>query len=185
MNKRRIWILNLVALCILGTGISGCAAVENSLNKRVIQTLTALPSLTPYPSHTPYPTYTYYPTITPTPTLLPAAAFVKWNVDQVIQAFRNAGLEVGPYRPMQKDDYAGAPVMTLQGICFYISSNGDGCTARVLSFLDETSLTKTRQYFTDTGYTWLFVNANILVEMNPEVNETTARGYEAVLNGMK
>lgn len=175
----------LVFLFVCGFLLSGCAALENSLEKRIIQTLTAMPSLTPYPTSTPYPTYTYYPTITPTPTLLPAAAFVKWNVDQVIQAFQDAGLEVGPFRLMTKDDYAGAPVMTLQGVCFYTSTNGDGCTARVLSFLDQTSLEKTRQYFTDTGYTWLFSNHNILVEMNPEVNESTARLYETKLNEMK
>jgi hypothetical protein len=175
----------LIAICLLAFMLSGCSILENSLNKRVIQTLTALPSLTPYPTSTPYPTYTYYPTITRTPTLLPAAAFVKWNVDQVILAFKQAGLEVGPYRSMIKEDYAGAPVMSLQGICFYTSSNGEGCTARVLSFLDQTSLEKTRQFFIDNGYTWLFTNQNILVEMNPEVNESTARTYESIFNEMK
>jgi hypothetical protein len=175
----------VLAICLAAFMLSGCSILENSLNKRVIQTLTALPSLTPYPTSTPYPTYTYYPTITRTPTLLPAAAFVKWNVDQVILAFKQAGLEVGPYRPMIKDDYAGAPVMSLQGICFYTSSNGEGCSARILSFLDQTSLEKTRQFFTDNGYTWLFTNQNILVEMNPEVNESTARNYESILNEVK
>jgi hypothetical protein len=174
-----------ILFCFAGIFLTSCAALENSLEKRVIQTLTALPSLTPYPTSTPYPTYTYYPTATSTPTLLPAAEFVKWNVEQIIQAFKKGGLEVGPFRPMLKDDYAGAPVMTLQGICFYTSSGGEGCTARVLSFLDQSSLDKTRQFFSDNGYTWLFSNHNILVEMNPEVSESTARAYEALLNDLK
>lgn len=165
--------------------LSSCTVLENSLNKRVIMTLTALPSLTPYPTNTPYATYTPYPTITPTPTLLPAAAFVKWNVDQVIQAYQINGAEVGPYRAMLKEDYGAAPQMTLQGICIFIATEPDNCNGRILAFLDQTSLEKTRQFYTDSGFNWLFTNNNILVVINPEISEDTARRYETALAGMQ
>lgn len=177
----------ILLLLICAVLISSCSVLEESLNKRVILTLTALPSSTPGATSTPYPTYTFYPSITPTPTLLPAAAFVHLNVDQVIQAFMTANLPVGAYRPMGKEDYGAVPQMALQGICFFTSSNGTECDGYVLAYLDQTSLDKTRQFFIDLGGDsgYISVNTNILVRIRPGVEESLARSYEAALAGLQ
>lgn len=175
-------ILTIILASLL---LSSCTVLENSINKRVVMTLTALPSGTPYPTNTPYATYTAYPSITPTPTLLPAAAFVKWNVDQTVQAFLAANLPVGQFRAMTKEDYGAAPQMALQGVCIFTSSNAEACDGRVLSFLDQQSLDKTRQYYADANDGWVYVNTNILVQISPSISEERAKQYEAVLNGLK
>lgn len=170
----------ILLILIFAVLLSSCSVLEESLNKRVILTLTALPSSTPGATSTPYPTYTFYPSITPTPTLLPAAAFVHLNVDQVMNAFMSASLAVGTYRPMTREDYGAVPQEALQGVCFYTSSTpGMYCDGFVLSYLDQNSLERTRSFFDslgpDTG--WVYVNSNILVRLRPEVSESQAQPY--------
>lgn len=148
-------------------------------------TLTALPPAPPYPTNTPYPTYTYYPTITPSPTVSFEDAFVRWNMDQVISAYQAAGLQLGAYRPMTRDDYAGAPVMSLQATCLYISPSAGACDGRVFSFLDQTSLEKTRDFYVSIGINRTYINRNILVVINPEISEDTARQFESLLVGLQ
>lgn len=127
------------------------------------------------------------PTLEPTPML----AFQKWTSNQVIEAFKAAGLEAEETRPMTKDDYGMAPMFEVEGIRFLIPSLCADCGGRVLSFASQGDLDTTQAYYVELGkssalfFSWTFAKDNILVQINGDLPEEQARQYEAALNTLK
>jgi hypothetical protein len=186
-------IISILCISIL---LSACTPDNNVISTRVAGTIaakptaTSYPTLTPYSTFTPYPTYTQAPESTIIPTVEPTRAFAKWNSDQVLGAFVDAGLEVGPMRWMKSDDYGLAPMLAMDGTRFFIPSLCAECGGRILAFKDQAGLDATAEYYLSlnqsdpASFSWIFMKDNIIVQLNGDTPETLARKYEAALNSM-
>lgn len=161
---------------------------------------TSIPTATPKPTATPQPTLTPTSTPEPTPTNTPEATdtpeptptppFEKWTSEQVIKAFKAAGLEAEEIRPMTKDDYGMAPMTAVEGTRFLIPSLCSDCGGRVFSFASPEDLEMMKAYYVELGrvsaifFSWVFVKDNILVQINGDLPEEKAKQYEAALDAM-
>jgi hypothetical protein len=129
-------------------------------------------------------------TSTPAPTATPKPAFQKYGSADVIQAFRAAGLEIGETSTMGPQDYGAAPMTAVEGTRFLIPSLGEDKGGRVLSFSSSADIEPVRAYYTELGkasalfFSWVFVNDNILVQINGNLPEEQARQYEAALGAL-
>ena len=126
-------------------------------------------------------------------TPLPATSipFVLWDTQQVVDTFRLAGLEVSNPRPMTSDDYGLVPMLATQGTRFFIPTVCPDCGGRIMSFANQEDLVIVRDYYAQMTrfgavlFSWVFVRNNILVQINGELPEESARVYEAALDNMK
>ncbi len=184
-------------LLILPILLSSCASsaiqtveVTRVVHETVIvnQLLEVIITTTPIPAAS-----TINPNLTPEacaciPTTPP---FIVWNTQQVVNAFTAAGLEVENTRPMTADDYGLVPMLAVEGTRFFIPSVCADCGGRILSFTSEKDLTIVRDYYAQMGkfgavlFSWVFIRDNILVQINGELPEATARLYEQALMKMK
>jgi len=127
------------------------------------------------------------PTSEPSPTL----AFQEWTLEQVVQAFRAAGLEMENPRPMTKDDYGMAPMRAVEATRFLIPSLCPDCGGRIFNFSTQEDLEITKSYYEELGkssasfFSWLFVKDNILVQINGDLHEELARKYQEALSTLK
>lgn len=111
-------------LILLALVLTSCATptVQTIEVTRIVQQTVVVTQLqTVVVTATPLPA-TATPTITPTFTITPTPVFAKWSADQIVSAFKQAGLEAENTRSMTKDDYGLAPMMANQGIRFIIPS---------------------------------------------------------------
>lgn len=128
-------------------------------------------------------------TATPEPT--PTVAYVIWNGQNVVDAFKSAGLEAEGTYQMTKDDYGLAPLMTVEGIRFLIPSLCSDCGGRIMVFDDPTGLEATKAYYEEMGkssaalFSWVFVKDNILVQINGDLPEDKALQYQATLETLQ
>ena len=143
----------------------------------------------PLPTYTPYPTLAAVACVQPTSTEVPL--FYKWNNDQVISAFKAAGLDAESPTLMAKKDYGLAPMSAVQGIHFLVPSLCSDCGGRVFSFNTKEDLDLTNEYYVKFGkssaalFSWTFQKDNILVQINGDLPEDKAKLYEAALNNLK
>ena len=109
---------------------------------------------------------------------------------QIVAAFQSAGLETGTARPMTPADYGAAPLLAQEGTRFFIGSLGADTGGRVLTFANQTDLTKVQQYYVTLGqksalfFSWIYVRGNALVQINGTLPQAKAEQYQSVLNGM-
>lgn len=107
----------------------------------------------------------------------------------VIDAFKAAGLEVENPRPMTADDYGFAPLGD-EGIRFMIPSICPDCGGRVIKYSDKTYLEKAKTYYDTLGkesavlFSWTFVHKDVLVQINGELPEEKALKYKSALDGL-
>jgi hypothetical protein len=100
-------------------------------------------------------------------------------------------LEATDSRPMISDDYGLVPMLSMDGIRFYIPSICSDCGGRIMSFADAEKLQIVRDYYGQMGrfsavlFSWVFVKDNILVQLNGELPEADARKYEGALSILK
>lgn len=119
------------------------------------------------------------------------ATFEKWTPDQVIAAFKSAGLEAENVRPMTKEDYGVAPMLALKAVRFYLPSLGQDKGGRLFSFSNQEDLEKMKSYYVDASkksalfFSWAYSKDNILVQINGDLKEDKAKQYEAALNSLK
>ncbi len=119
------------------------------------------------------------------------STFEKWTTAQVTSAFTASGLECESTRSMTKDDYGMGPMTAKEGTRFLIPSLGDDNGGRIFSFSSQDDLDKTKTYYVELGkssalfFSWVFVKDNILVQINGDLPEATARKYETSLNTIK
>jgi len=120
-----------------------------------------------------------------------AGSYQKWQTSQVIDAFKNAGLEAEAPRPMSDEDYGVAPVVAEEATRFFIPSCGDDCGGRIFSFSDSDSLFKVKFYYTKMSegstlfFCWVFEKDNILLQLDGDLPEEKANLYGEVLKSIR
>jgi hypothetical protein len=166
--------------------LTACAPSASAIQAAIAGTQAAwtpVPTQTPYPTYTLYPTYTPYPTFTPSPTLTPTPVVTG---DMIVAAFKAAGLEAEGAYPMTKDDYGMAPYVC-QGTHFLIPSLGPDNGGRIYVCDNPGEQSALAGYYQAFGkgsaifFSWVFEKGNIVVQINGDLPETTARLYEAAI----
>lgn len=134
------------------------------------------PPATAPPVDTPGPTATVEtePTATPLPTPNPSPA----TVNEVLAAFRTAGLEVERAGPVD-----GLPPDAIEGVKFYTPSLCDGCSSMVFVFGNEGQALTTKAIFIEMGKTnealrfWLYHRGPVLLRIGGLIDEAEAVKY--------
>lgn len=104
----------------------------------------------------------------------------------VVGAFKAAGLEAENPTPMTKDDFKIAPYVC-QGTHFYIPSLGEKAGGRIFICDNTEDRDAISGYYIKLGkasaifFSWVFVKGNIVVQINGDLAEETARKYEAAI----
>lgn len=156
-----------------------CAPSEETIQKAIAQTQAAY---TPTITFTPAPTATIAPSPTP--------RFDLWSVSQAQDAIIAAGLEFANPTSMTKDDYGLAPMSAAEAVHFFVPSMGSDKGGRLYSFANSEDLALMESYYKELGrqsaafFSWVFVKDNILIQINGDLPEETARKYEAALNSI-
>ncbi len=106
--------------------------------------------------------------------------------EDVIAAFKDAGLDVGVSRKMREIDYGFAPVVC-EGTLFYITSLGVVNGGHIYICENPEDMDKLVTYYTDLGKkssalrTWVYTKDNIVLQLNGELPEEKAKQFEAAL----
>ncbi|MHB0858801.1 MAG: hypothetical protein ACYC5M_14695 [Anaerolineae bacterium] len=109
---------------------------------------------------------------------------------QVIEAFRQAGLEAEGTYAMGVQDYGGAPLRAVEAFRFLIPSLGEESGGRVFRCATQSDLEAVRAYYVELGkasawfFSWTFAKGSILVQINGDLPEEQALRYEAALMAM-
>ncbi len=118
--------------------------------------------------------------------------------EEVVEAFREEGLEVGDAYPVSKQEGASPGVQSRlpgtyeEGTRFVVPSLGTDSAGRelggrVLTFESEEDLAEMRDFYEGLGeaggsfFSWVFAEGDVLVQMSGRLPEDQARRYEAVL----
>lgn len=190
-------IILLTGLLIISSLISACQPqniptseimeVTRIVEKPVV--ITQIVTQLVYIETTPIPPTAIPPT--PIPTLDDSSDFYKYYSQQVIEAFLFAGLDGLMSSVMSKSDYGAAPYVAIEGTHFIIPSLCADCGGRIMSFATKEDLELTKSYYDELGkqsalfFSWTFVKDNILVQINGDLPEETAKLYEKALDEMK
>lgn len=110
--------------------------------------------------------------------------------EDVVSAFKAAGLEAENSSTLTKDDYGVAPYVC-KGTHFFIPSldaiSGEGAGGRVFICDSADDRDLLENYYTELGkssalfFSWVFVKENIVVQINGDLPEDKARQYEAAI----
>lgn len=106
--------------------------------------------------------------------------------DDVISAFRSAGLEAENPTPMGPKDFGLAPYVC-RGTRFLIPSLGEDSGGRVLSCPSTGDRDAIAAYYVGLGkrsaalFSWVFVKGNVVVQINGDLDEALARKYESAI----
>lgn len=110
--------------------------------------------------------------------------------NDVVQAFKDAGLEAESVREMTKDDYGAAPMTATEGLRFYIPSLGEDNGGRIMLFENEKDMEATKAYYDELGktsaifFSWTASKDNILVQINGNLPEEEYNKYKAALESL-
>jgi hypothetical protein len=108
------------------------------------------------------------------------------TAERIISAFKNAGLEAENTRPMSKEEYGTAP-QVCHGTRFFIPSLGSGNGGRIFicdNTNDRDALTNYYNGIAAQGsiyVSWVFVKGNVVVQINGQLPDETAKKYEAAI----
>lgn len=106
--------------------------------------------------------------------------------NDVILAFKQAGLEVEEARPMNEQDYGTAP-QVCEGMHFLLYSLGPSHGGRVYFCDDPTERDDLAAFYRNRGErspaarSWVFVKENVVVQLNGALSEERAQAYEAAI----
>lgn len=119
------------------------------------------------------------------PTPVPTSPFVDNGAtgETVLSAFRDAGLEAERSFRMQPTDYGLVP-QVCEAWRFFIPSIGSDNGGRVFVCAKEAAKDEIMNYYEDIGKLfsfWVFSKDNIVVQINGELPEATARKYEQAI----
>ncbi|MBP8055078.1 MAG: hypothetical protein KA314_04520 [Chloroflexi bacterium] len=109
--------------------------------------------------------------------------------DDVVAAFKAAGLEAEDPYIMTKDDYGLAPFVGT-GTRFFLPSLCDDCGGRIIITDNNEDTEAIREYYVTLGetsaafFSWVTVRDNVVLQMNGDLPEESFHQYETVLNGM-
>lgn len=108
------------------------------------------------------------------------------TADDVITAFKNAGLEAESPKKMSKDDYGAAPFVC-EGTRFLVPSLGEDSGGRVFICNNDQDRDNLANYYQELGkssalfFSWVFVKGNIVVQINGDLKEDIAHKYEQAI----
>ena len=109
--------------------------------------------------------------------------------DDVIAAFKAAGLEAETPKTMSAEDYGAAP-MVGEGKRFFIPSMGENSGGRVVVCDDQADCDKLAEFYIEMGkesallFSWVYTIDNTVVQINGSLDEDIAAQYEAALIDM-
>lgn len=88
---------------------------------------------------------------------------------------------------MTQEDYGSVPQVAQEGIRFFLPSLGGNKGGRIYSFASNSDLQAVKQYYAAQSGTppWIFVRANILVQIHGDLPKDRALQYQGALNAMK
>lgn len=106
--------------------------------------------------------------------------------DDVVASFKANGLEAENTTPMTPQDYGAAPFLCT-GTRFLIPSLGEDSGGRIFICDNKEDRNKLAIYYIELGassalfFSWVYVKDNIVVQINGELPEATAKQYEAAI----
>ncbi|QOY37027.1 stress protein [Anaerobacillus isosaccharinicus] len=109
------------------------------------------------------------------------------NIDDVITAFQEAGLEAESPRDMTKDDFGIAPMKSDEAKYILIPSVCDDCGARIFSYSNQNDLEEMKAFYDELGkgsamlFSWTMAKENILIQLNGNLSEEKYNEYKKVL----
>ncbi|MFC4387760.1 stress protein [Gracilibacillus marinus] len=112
------------------------------------------------------------------------------TTDDVISAFKDAGLEVGETSEMTKDDFGLGPMKSEEGIRFLIPSLGENNGGRILTYKNESDLDEMKEYYDSLGeesamfFSWTIKHKNVLVQINGDLPEEKYEEYKKALESL-
>lgn len=117
----------------------------------------------------------------------------KYTSQQVVDAFKGAGLEVAQLRPYNPGFATAttAPFQYVDGFNFNLPTVSTGAAGSVTSFQSSGEMDKAKAWVADLGKNGgifsfrTYQRDNILVAISSSVPEATAKQYETVLTGLK
>lgn len=121
------------------------------------------------------------------PTAAPAAK--QLTAEQVIGAFKAAGLEAESPRVIQRQDRGMAPLVG-EGMHFLVPSVCSDCGGRVFIVTSTADRDLLANYYRDLGrqsaafFSHVFVRDNVVVQINGDLKDDQAAKYEAALKGL-
>ncbi|WP_458353427.1 hypothetical protein [Peribacillus frigoritolerans] len=113
------------------------------------------------------------------------------TVDDVINTFKEEGLEAEEARKMTKDDYGMAPMKAEEAKIVLLPSVCEDCGGRIFSFENEDDLLQTKAYYDEMGkesailFSWTLNKDNILVQLNGDLPEEKYNEYKKALENIK
>jgi hypothetical protein len=106
--------------------------------------------------------------------------------DDVVQSFKDAGLEAENTRAMTKEDYGAAPYVCT-GTRFFVPSLGPDNGGRIFICDNTEDRDLLTNYYTELGkssalfFSWVFTKGNVVIQINGDLPEEQARKYEAAI----
>ena len=105
--------------------------------------------------------------------------------EDVIAAFKAAGLEAENAYAMAKEDYGLAPAVC-DGYRFIIPSLGEDSGGRVYVCSKAGDQKELVTFYTELGksplfFSWVFEKGSVVVQINGDLDEVTAKKYEAAI----
>ena len=119
-------------------------------------------------------------------TMVLSACASKVTGEDVVAAFKGAGLEAESTRSMTKEDYGLAPYVCT-GTRFLIPSLGPDNGGRIFICDNEEDRDALSNYYIEMGkssamfFSWVFVKGDVVVQINGDLPEDIALKYEAAI----
>lgn len=184
------YLLSIICLLVSACSITPQTIIvkETMVVKETVQVVSTVEVtrlVTVVVTSTPAPTSTTAPTATKV-----ANTTKSYTTAQVVAAFKAAGLEAENSRPMTPADYGLAPLVAVEGTRFFIPSLGAEAGGRAMSFNTLDDMNRVKKYYDDLArssaalFSWVFLNGNILIQINGTLPENKARLYESTLNAL-
>ncbi len=113
------------------------------------------------------------------------------TIDQVINAFKSAGLEVEKPVKMGPKDFGFAPYVGEQAVRFFVPTLCEDCSGRIFSVESNADRERLSSYYIELGkrsailFSWVFVYRNIVVQINGDLSEEKAMQYKRSLEALK
>lgn len=113
------------------------------------------------------------------------------STDDVVTAFKDAGLEADSPTEMTKEDYGIAPMKADEGVRFLIPSLGEDSGGRIFSYSNESDLEEMKAHYDSMGeasalaFSWTAQQGNILIQINGDLPEEKYNEYVAALESLE